>query len=423
LLYPLQAPTLALMWTTPDLRSLFGLLACAALIGCASDNAKTGGGSGGSGAAGKGEGAAGKSSGTMGAAGAAGKDSGKTSSGAAGNGTLSAGEPIKADDKAWTWIAFPDTHCRDGSTAGVAVSLNSASKKVMIFLEGGGACFDVTTCLTNPANVGAQGAEKTAGVFDRTNAENPVKDWNFVDIPYCTGDVHAGAKDDGSVMGVTGTQHFVGRLNMEAFLRRLVPTFKDVDQVLLTGVSAGGFGAAANNELVQKAFGSIPVTMIDDSGPPMSSQYIPKCLQDEWRTTWGFDNSLLKDCGSDCPDKSDFDIAYTKHVVKALSGKRFAGLVEASGDGVITIFYGYGTNDCTGSFLTPVPAQTFSDGLLDFRSTIMGETPNFGTYYISSTQHTWIGGPSFYSTTVGGTRMVDWFKNIVEGTSATHVGP
>src|SRR5262249_34872373 len=154
-------------------------------------------------------------------------------------------------------------------------------------------------------------------------------------VPYCTGDVHLGTNDKGMISGVSGVQHFVGRKNLVAFLARIVPTFPDATQVLLTGISAGGFGASANAELVQKAFGSIPVTMIDDSGPAMSSKYLPSCLQDKWAKTWGFADSLLKDCGSDCPDPTNFEIDYTKHLAKVAKGQS-AGLIEATSDSVIT---------------------------------------------------------------------------------------
>src|SRR5262249_29862487 len=243
------------------------------------------------------------------------------------------GQPLTAPDMMWTYTDFPDTKCRDGSPAGLAVSLNSASTKVMIFLQGGGACFDSVTCGTNPTNTSAQKTAQTAGVFDRSNAANPVKDWNFVFIPYCTGDTFIGTKDDGMVQGVTGMQHFMGRPNMEKFLNRIVPTFPKATQVLLTGVSAGGFGAASNSYLVQRAFGSVPVTMIDDSGPPMSSMYIPTCLQQKWRTTWGLDGSLLADCGASCPNKDDFTMDYTKFVMKLADmrgGNVMSGLLDSN---------------------------------------------------------------------------------------------
>jgi hypothetical protein len=335
---------------------------------------------------------------------------------------VSTGTPITATDAAWTWVDFPDSFCRDGSTAGLAVSLESASDKVMIYVEGGGACFDPITCLANPANVSNQKAQKTAGVFDRTNAANPVKDWNFVYLPYCTGDIGAGANPNGTVSGVTGTQKFVGYLNMKAFLNRVVPTFPSATHVLLTGISAGGFGAAADAMLVQRAFPSVKPALVDDSGPPMSSKYLPTCLQDEWRTTWGFDDSFLKDCGSACPNHSDYILDYSKFLGRSYAD-RMAGLIESSDDGVISAFYGYGQNNCTGSLFTPISAADYSAALVEFRGAMAGVDPNFGTYYPSGTQHTWLGDNSLYTETMGGTTLVDWFTKIVDDTSVSQVGP
>jgi len=242
-------------------------------------------------------------------------------------------------------------------------------------------------------------------------------------VPYCTGDVHAGTNDSGTIAGVAGTQHFVGRLNMEKFLQRIVPTFPNATQVLLTGISAGGFGAATSADLVQWAFGSVPVTLIDDSGPPMSSQYLPSCLQDAWRTTWGFDNSLLKDCGADCPNTSDYTLDFALHLGKKFTG-RPAGLIETTNDNTITLFYGFGANNCATVLIpTPVSETTFTAGLQDFRTKIGAVDPAFGTYYIQGTQHTWLGGASLYTQTTGGVALIDWVAGIVNGTGAPNVGP
>jgi hypothetical protein len=306
--------------------------------------------------------------------------------------------------------------------AGLNVNLNSASDKVMIFLQGGGACFDSLTCGSNPPDVSGQRIGPAAGLFQRGHADNPVADWNYVFVPYCTGDVHLGTNPNGMVEGVAGTQRFIGRLNLEKFLHRIVPTFPSASQVLLTGVSAGGFGAAANTEFVQWAFGDVPVTAIDDSGPPMSSQYLPECLQQKWRELWGFDDSFLKDCGADCPNPNDFSIPYTLHVAKKFPD-RMGGLIETTADSVITLFYGYGTDNCNGSFLTPMTPEDFEAGLLDYRATLQSIDANLGTYFIDDTQHTWLAGGSIYTHTTGGVRMIDWITDIIEGTAAAHVGP
>jgi hypothetical protein len=48
---------------------------------------------------------------------------------------------------------------------------------------------------------------------------------------------------------------------------------------------------------------------------------------------------------------------------------------------------------------------------------------NFGTYFISGTQHTWLGGGSLYTQTTGNVRLIDWVTNVIDGTSAANVGP
>ncbi|HVW30270.1 MAG TPA: pectin acetylesterase-family hydrolase [Polyangiaceae bacterium] len=374
-----------------------------------------------------------------GAGGAAGASAGGTAgmggvAGAAGVGGMTPlfppfptnGMPITAPDNTWTYLDFPDTKCRDGTPAGLAVSLNSASTKVMLFLQGGGACFDSLTCGLNPANTSTQKAAVTTGLFNRNNAANPVKDWNYVFVPYCTGDTYLGTNDNGMISGVTGVQHFMGRKNLESFLNRIVPTFPKATQVLLTGVSAGGFGAASSSYLVQRAFGDVPVTMLDDSGPPMSTMVIPECLQEKWRTTWGLDGSILADCGSACPNQNDYTIDYTKFVLKLSdmrSGNAKSGLIDSNDDNTITLFYGYGQNNCTGSLATPVPKAQYDAGLLEFRSIVTGLTPNFGTYYPNSTQHTWLLDDStLYSEAEGGTKLIDWITALVNGTGVSQVG-
>ena len=116
-------------------------------------------------------------------------------------------------------------------------------------------------------------APYTDGIFDETNSANPFQNWSKIYIPYCTGDAHIGTNPNGNVpndFGVATTQHFVGHLNMQLFVSRIVPTFKTVGQVVLLGSSAGGIGAGLNFGMVQDAFGSVPVTLVDDSFPPFT---------------------------------------------------------------------------------------------------------------------------------------------------------
>jgi hypothetical protein len=334
----------------------------------------------------------------------------------------------------WQWVPIEGDICRDGSPTGIAINANPNSKQLMIYLEGGGACFNALTCETNPSKFGMSdfttrfgGTAGAQGVFDRTDTANAMADWNFVYVPFCTGDVHAGNKLDATVSGVNGKQQFVGYANVTRDLARIVPSFPGLTKVLLTGISAGGFGAAANYVQTAKAFGSVPVYSLDDSGPPMEDPYAASCLQKEWADTWGFDKTILAECGTDCPDPSNYTIDATIHVAKMFPKIPF-GLVEDTDDMIITFFYGFGDNNCAAAALpTALTGATFTAGLLDSRMKLAAY-PNVGGFIFVGTDHTTLGGASFDTRTAGGgdaatVKLTDWVTTLVSSGTVTNVGP
>jgi hypothetical protein len=101
-------------------------------------------------------------------------------------------------------------------------------------------------------------------------------------------------------------------------------------------------------------------------------------------------------------------------------------LIESEEDTIIRSFFGVGTNnganDCQGTLLlTPMDATLFRDGLLDYRERVR-RYPGSSTFFPAGTQHTWLGSSSFYTGTAGGVTLVDWFRGVLEGKPASHVG-
>lgn len=122
------------------------------------------------------------------------------------------------------------------------------------------------------------------------------------------------------------------------------------------------------------------------------------------------------------PDPDNYAIDYAKFLANTYPD-RMVGLVESDTDSVISGFFGYGANDCTGSLLTPVSGPTFTAGLVDFRSEVSPLDPDFGTYFPDSSQHIWLTTASLYTETQGGTSLVSWLANIVGDSSVSQVGP
>jgi hypothetical protein len=342
------------------------------------------------------------------------------------------GAPVVAPPGEWTWVAVPGAMCRNGSGAGFGVRLNPASDKLFIFFAGGGACFNGVSCIgnldaysQNSFNSFANGDGQN-GVFDTSNMENALKDWNAIFVPYCTGDVHSGNAKDADVpgLGAPQNQQFVGYANVGLFLQRIVPTFPGLSQVLVTGVSAGGFGAAFNFHRIAQAFCPTPSILLDDSGPPMDDQYLAPCLQDHWRKLWGLNGNFPADCADCNPPNGGGILNYMDYLSTRYPGGRLA-LISSTEDSTIRQFYSFGVNNCANLNGLPgqYPAALYTEGLMDLRTNHSAPPALWASYYLPGATHTYLGGNSYSATTVANTKLIDWVADVVNGGPMVNVGP
>lgn len=212
----------------------------------------------------------------------------------------SGGEIVTANS--WEILDVDGPTCGNGSEVNMAIDVaaeNSAepTDTLVLFLQGGGACWDLATCANDgtgnsagaafvhttlaDSDVLAQAAGTSlAGILAREDELNPFRHDNLAYVPYCTGDIHSGA---GGYTVVGGTElepelvYHTGGTNLQSYLlgdgtnAGLVDTFSDVEEVFLVGASAGGFGTILMHQLVQDAFGETPVHMLTDGGMPLSA--------------------------------------------------------------------------------------------------------------------------------------------------------
>jgi hypothetical protein len=327
---------------------------------------------------------------------------GGVGSGAGGaGGSMPAGDPIIAPNQIWTWVDFPDAACANGIATGIGVNLSDASDKALIYLQGGGACWDEATCHTMPisANIqsGVTESDFTAvqgnlvnGVFDRNDGANPFRDWSFIFVPYCTGDLHAGSNiaDYGGI-----PTHHVGYENMGAYLQRLVATFPGASQIVLTGSSAGGYGAGFNYFRASQAFGAVRVDLVNDGGPFISEPVSNAALEATWRASWDLDAIMPSDCAT-CLTKF---YGLELHGIENNPNSR-AALLSHTQDGVIGAYFG----------LTP---GEMAFGHLQLGSEVWGLHAHANFFVIDGTAHTMLGNPGAFST--GGIGLMPWLTLMV----------
>jgi len=274
------------------------------------------------------------------------------------------GDPIVVDPdefETWVWEPIPAMRCADGSSAGVMVNFTAQSRDLLIFFQGGGACWSALTCAAQQqalapweadpfATWAADGGPVNGGIFDRTDPVNPLRAHNFVYIPYCTGDGHIGDK-----IADYGVQH-VGYLNAAAAIERIVPTFLDAPQVVVAGFSAGGIGATGNYHAIASAFEAVGVdslVVINDAGPIMRPGFLTPATAQLLREAWGLEQTVETWCTS-CASEglhAVYDAQAALH-----PGVR-SSLLCAYDDSVVRLLYG--------ALGSPIELGACEDGLRD----------------------------------------------------------
>ena len=332
---------------------------------------------------------------------------------------------IDAERNTWTWLPVAGTQCMDGSPTGIGVNLAEASRDVLIVMEGGGACFNTFTCNGVAHQNGFDDGDLASmvsdqgskGVFARDDQDNPFRNYHLIFVPYCTGDIFAGANPDGF-----GGRTQVGYTNVTAILDVLVPAFAGARRVVLSGVSAGGFGAMYNYHRTQVAFGDIPVTLLDDSGPPLSDTYTTPCMQQTLRTLWNLEATLPADC-TECTQVDGGGLGNMAAFAADAHPDRRLGLVTSTRDGVIRLFLGQGYPSCPATGF-PMPEADFAAGVAEFRDVTLADHENFRVFSIDSGLHTWLFENPVGSTSSGGVKLTDWIRALLAGNGEwTSVAP
>lgn len=329
----------------------------------------------------------------------------------------------------WKWVAFPDALCTDAttlsgfSTTGLAINWGTdANSGLVVFLQGGGACWDFLTCGglgTSSATRGPFGPTQFAGLFasasltnswvHRANLPAALANATIVFVPYCTGDVHGGnAVTTYTAPGLPAvTWHHVGHANLMSFLKRLGPTFPTPGKLLVSGSSAGGFGALLDYPAFRWYWPNAKGYLLDDSGPPLIGNAVPAGTRAAMYASWNLGAAL--DYG--CPGcRSDLSQGMVE-VEQRWPNDRIA-LVSHLQD--LTIREFFGTITASPPYVTPMDATVFHAQLGLLRTSVMDGKTNARAFYTSSptaTAHPALDNPA--AVTSPGTGLTAWVQQMV----------
>jgi hypothetical protein len=316
-------------------------------------------------------------------------------------------------DVPWTKVEpAGDCHCADGSDF-FFWDRPADPGKVVVFLNGGGVCWDARTCaFTSEDSPGendfygwsmaSTDPDRDQGLFDFDNADNPFADYSFLYVNSCTGDAHLG--DATREYSPDLTVEHNGLTNGTAALSYLADTYADADQVVVIGKTAGSVAAPVYGGLVADLLPDARVTVFgaqsgawpdnpDFNAQVLDAQWGASAAMPDWEVNEGLtvaDWSVPRfwaQAGLHDPDLvlARFDFAYDPHaaveVTEWMADDPPDLLAETDGNEAAI--------EAAGVDLHSYTAPGEGHGIFEF--------------------------DDFYDLEVDGVRMVDWLDALADG--------
>lgn len=162
---------------------------------------------------------------------------------------------LKEDPKVGKWYRLESSAMKDSEGHGYHAFFKKGSEnKVMIYFAGGGVSVNEETARDDTYNTKMVWPDLLANTTMNmgglaTAVENsPFKDWSMILFPYSTGDFHCGTGEFRytDTDGMEKTLYHNGYVNYTEAMKIAMEKggIKNADTVLVTGYSAGGWGAA-----------------------------------------------------------------------------------------------------------------------------------------------------------------------------------
>jgi hypothetical protein len=295
--------------------------------------------------------------------------------------------------------------CSDGSEFSFWIHEGNRHK-VVLYLQGGGACWSAETCDPHGSNEYETAATvrpgtspgTTTGIFDFADERNPLADYSFVFVPYCTGDVHLGNAT--TRYSPSLTVHHKGYVNGTAALDHLATTFPDATDVVVVGASAGSVAAPLYAGLASDRLPGARITAISDG----SGGYPDAPGFSAIAGAWG-----LADAIPDWPENAGLTAdQWTFPRLFVQSGHHDPDIVFARHD------YAYDREQTAKLSLLGIP----TDDLLDHIDANETQIEHAGvpllSYIAPGDGHLALDTSHLYTEAVDGEPLVDWITALVD---------
>ena len=311
-----------------------------------------------------------------------------------------------------------DTVCSDGSPYRFFVR-PGASDKLMVFFQGGGACWTGGSCdpdLEPSYRINLEQVDPAQynGILLAGNPDNPLRDHSVVFAPYCTADVHIGdavtsyqapQTDEHASHPVT-VQH-KGYINTDAVLDWTYAHFFRPSEIFVTGSSAGSIPSPYYAMLISGQYPDARIAQLGDGSGGYRLNGQESRPQDHWGTLGRL--RQLPEFESLASEEFNYEILYIT------AAKRHPGAMFAKYDSA---------EDVTQKRFLSIegkPPESLLSNIEANQADIQSEVGNFHSFIAGGDLHTILGRPEFYSYQANGTLLRDWVAALVNGEAISDV--
>lgn len=239
-------------------------------------------------------------------------------------------------------INVPGTQCADGTPSYITLTKRAGAKNVLIYLNGGGACWDKNSCQRGFARPltrqeVATEWEDGEGIHSRHDKGNPIDlEYDIVTVPYCTGDVYAGDRD--ANYGTQEEPYVIrhrGYRNIKLMLEAIKKMYPSPEKAVMIGCSAGGIGAYYHLPNFAATFPTAKKFVVSDAGTPFKPPYLSERKYQAIMKSWGAENTFPEAHPGEAKSRDFF--AVIQQNTKYFPDIRF-GLISSLADQTMTFF-------------------------------------------------------------------------------------
>ena len=305
------------------------------------------------------------------------------------------------------WVAIEpegDCVCADGSEFEFWVR-PADPKKVVLYFQGGGACFSAETCgfesddYRSSLDLGEAPSDQR-GILDRSNPENPLADHTIVYVPYCTGDGFLG--DSTTEYSPELTVEHNGFNNASEGLNHIFENYADVEQLVVTGYSAGSiptplFAGLAADGLPDTEI----ITFGDSSGAYPDVAALNETIGGLWNTTKSIPDWPVND-GLTAAEWS-------------LPGLYVQAGLHAPNITFARFDHAFDDTQAFFAALAGVPPNELVTLIDDSEADIEARGVPIASYIAPGVDHTIIRSDALYTLEVEGVRLIDFLIALING--------